>query len=464
MAKRIQLDLKLHEKQQEIRNLVLHSSYRFIVCAIGRQWGKSYLAKALVTEYAGVEGYKTMWVAPSQPTAEDHWQELIQWVENYPNIYINRTKKIIRFPNGGEIRIRSTVRPDNIRGAGLKLIIADEASFFDRGEYVWDQVLTPMITSARGKILITTTPNGRNWVYDKFLLGKKKTEPLYISVRYPSSSSPIQDHEMLEALKRTMPSRKYRVEYEAEFLADGGGVFAGVDRAAKIEYLTTPKEGHSYVAGIDVGHNDDSTCVTIIDKYMRSQVAGYRFTDVGTVQPLRRIIDILELWKPEITSVEINGVGRHFFTLMKEALYHGLHTEQQILDMLNEEDIEGGSLDEITGGHRIRGIHIDNKLKREYVERLAADIEYGRMFLLTEESDYGIRQINEMSTYESKRTATMINITYNAAQDCHDDTITALYLAYSLVPPHIRREFDFTKKKKDTFSRSPLKSRRRKRL
>ena len=464
MVKPLQLDLNLHEKQQEIRNLVLHSPHRFIICPIGRQWGKSYLGKAMVLEEAGVKGNKCMWVAPAQPTAEDHWNELLIWIENYPGIYINRTKKIIRFPNGGEIRIRSTVRPDNIRGAGLKLIIADEAAFFDRGEYVWDQVLTPMITASRGKILVLTTPNGRNWLYDKYLLGMKKSEPLYISVRYPSSSSPMQDLEMLDALRRTMPSRRYRVEYEAEFLADGGGVFAGVDRASLIDYTSVPEEGHTYVAGIDVGHNDDSTCVTILDKYTRKQVAGYRFTDLGTIQPLRRIIDLLEVWQPEITSVEVNGVGRHFFTLLKETLYHGLNTEDQIMNLLNDPDFEGGSLDEVVGGHRVRGVHMDNRLKREYVERLAADIEYGRFFILNQESDYGIKQINEMSTYERKRTSSSLNITYGAADDCHDDTVTALYLAYSLVPAHIRKEFDFTKKRDMTFSRSPLKTRRRKRL
>ena len=464
MSKPIHLDLNLHGKQQHIRNLVLHSPYRFIICPIGRQWGKSYLGKALAIETAGVNGQKVIWVAPAQSAAEDHWVELLDWLEDYPRIYINRTKKVIRFPNGGEIRVRSTVKPDNIRGSSINLIIADEAAFFERGEYVWDQVLTPMITAVRGKILALTTPNGRNWVYDKYLLGQKKGEDLYISVRYPSSSSPIQDLPLLESLRRTMPSRRYRVEYEAEFLADGGGVFAGVDRASVIEFISSPQEGHSYVAGIDVGHNDDSTCVTIVDKYTRQQVAGYRFTDIGTIQPLRKIIDILGEWQPEITSVETNGVGRHFFSLLKEVLYHGLETEDTILNLINDVDMDSVSMDEVVGGHRVRGIHMDNKLKREYVERLAADIEYGRFHILTQGSDYGVKQMNEISTYERKRTAAGLNITYGAADDCHDDTVTALYLAYSLVPPHIRREFDFSKKRDKTHSRSPLKSRRKKRL
>ena len=464
MSKLIQLDLNLHEKQQEIRDLVLHSSYRFIICAIGRQWGKSYLGKALAIEEAGINGGRVVWVAPAQPAAEDHWVELLEWLEDYPKIYVNRTKKIIRFPNGGDIRVRSTVKPDNIRGSSIKLIIADEAAFFERGEYVWEQVLTPMITSARGKILALSTPNSRNWFFDKFLLGQKKSEKLYVSRRYPSSSSPIQDHEFLEALRLTMPSRRYRVEYEAEFLADGGGVFSGVDRASKLDYRSSPEEGHSYVAGVDVGHNDDATCVTILDKYTRQQVAGYRFTDIGTIQPLRRIIDILTQWQPEITAVETNGVGRHFFTLLKEVLYHGLETEDSILRLINDVDTESVSMDEVVGGHRVRGIHMDNKLKREYVERLAADIEYGRFFILNQESQYGIKQMNEISTYERKRTASSLNVTYGAADDCHDDTVTALYLAYSLVPPHVRKEFDFSKKKEGAYSRSPLKSRKRKRL
>ncbi len=437
---KIQLDLKLHTRQQEIRSIIVDSPYRIVTCAIGRQWGKSYLDRALAIEYAGVLGKNVMWVSPSIPSARSHWRELARKLEDYPHCKVNHSTKQITFKNGGIISVRSAVKPDNLRGETVDLLILDEAAFYLNGSYLFWQVCVPMITASGGKILITTTPNGRDWVFDLFKKGQAKGQDFFMSKRYPTSSSPVQNEATLEILRESMPSRTWRIEYLAEFLADGGGVFSGVERAAICEMLTAPEDGHSYVAAVDIGHNNDSSCVTILDKYTRRQVAGYRFDDMGTIAPLKRIIEILDWWQPEVTAVETNGVGKHFFTLMKEVL-SGNYDDKTILEIINDSETVDDKLEEIVGGHRLRGIHVDNNKKREFVERLSADIEYGRFFILadTEAESYGNVQISEMSTFERKRTANGVNTTYGASEGTHDDTITALYLAYSLMPKHKRK-------------------------
>lgn len=427
----------LYDLQQEILDTMDSRKYRFHVAILGRQSGKSYLDKRICLEYSNNRKMRGMWISPAISSANTHWADLLRMIEDsgLPTKRINRSTKEIEFHGGGYIGIRSAIEPDNIRGDSLDYVILDEAAFYRNGKYVWESVILPMITTTRGIMLMTTTPNGLNWVHELYEQGMSGKSKLVKSWHMPSTESPIQDHELLEEIRKSMTEKAWRAEFMAEFLADGGGVFAGVQEAATLMPLKAPLPGHTYVCGIDFGGNDDSTCITIIDKFTREQVFGISFDNIGTIKTVKKLIEILDYWQPEVTFAERNGVGTHLGKLIKEILSGNL--DDQAIDRLltdTDEDAEEW-IDELgESRHKFRLIWMDNVLKRECVERIAVDLEYGRLDILSDKSKYGKKQLSEMSTYEATRTRSQLAVTYAAQEGAHDDTISALYLAYMGIP------------------------------
>ena len=421
---------KLFDKQQEVEDYmngkVLNREgepYRFFIPIFGRQSGKSYLAKRVLIDHAVNKDHVCMWVSPTINTARDHWNDLVSLLQKsgIPIKHLKQASKEIHFHGGGIIYIRSAIEPDNLRGATLDLLIMDEAAYFRNGEYAWYSVLMPMITASRGIVLFPTTPNGRNWVYKLFNRGMND-DLYYKSWHMSSMDAPYQDKKLLLDIKETMPSHKWRTEYEAEFLADAGGTFAGVEKAAQGTPLSAPVYGHSYVMGVDIGFSHDYTCFTILDKYTRHQVYGKRFSDEGTLKTIDKLMEIIDIWQPDKVNLEKNGIGENLYDIIRERFASRVND-----DLDDRRTMQYGKTS-------ITAIHMNNEIKREAVERLAADIEYGRLTILNDKNEYGETQLNEMSTYERQRTNSGLNITYNAAEGCQDDTVSALYLANLAMP------------------------------
>lgn len=472
---KITMALKPHPVQQEIMDYLdgkdgcrncNDEPYRFFAAAIGRRWGKSFLAKMIVAEYAINRGIGIMWVAPTVDTARPHWENIVRLVKKsgIPVERFSRSEKAIYFYGGGFIRIRSAESADGLRGDGLGLIILDEAAFFPEGNYLWWSVIQPMIVEGGGKVLFTTTPNGQNWFYEIYKFGLNPNEEYYKSWNLPSESSPYPDKKLLKAIKEKMPSVQWRTEYMAEFLVDGGGVFSGVELAATETFLTSPLPSHEYVAGVDFGFVNDETVFTVLDKNTRRQVFGEAWTGVGTLDSLRRIKKLMEHWRPTLTVFEKNGLGQVFFDLIKQVL-SGLDVDEMLLRLIHDVDefdeMEETKKDFSAGGFKLRGLHVDNNMKRLLVDTLSADIEYARLPIITPEHPYGAKQVAQMSTFERKRTASGLNVTYAAQQGEHDDYVSALYLARHALP----RPTKIIQETEDTHNKSkrtnPLRSRGR---
>jgi terminase large subunit-like protein len=452
MSRQIKINFAMqpYKAQQEIIDCVRGTTrniyggrYQFLVADFGRQSGKSWTSRYIALDSAANYDQNVMWVSPSISSARNHWNKLVKLLRKgglNKIVKILQAAKEIHFPDGGVIAIRSAIEPDNLRGDSVDVLILDEAAFFRNGEYVWEQVCLPMITASRGVAVFTSTPNGRNWFYRLFLEGWNKPEAEYHkSWKLKSEESPHQDKKLLAFLKKKMPSTKWREEFEAEFLADGGGVFVGVDRAAKSKFLSAPDPTQVYVAGLDIGSTREHTCFTVMNKFTREQVYGERWTNMGAISTIRHIIALLDHWNPEVTHVEKNGVGDFLFKLLVEVLAGGdidMLIKQMNEALADEPDID--QIDKVVGGHRLVGVHMDGTQKKALVERAATDVEFGRLFLLAEDTNeteaYANIQIGEISTFTRKPTNSGMDYTYNASEGSHDDTVSALYLCYKGVP------------------------------
>lgn len=84
----------------------------------------------------------------------------------------NKSEKVMTLVNGSRIVFRSTDNPERLRGPNLSWIHMDEAALMS--EEVW-KILFGRIRAegAFGYIWLTSTPAGRNWIYQKWVQDKR---------------------------------------------------------------------------------------------------------------------------------------------------------------------------------------------------------------------------------------------------------------------------------------------------
>lgn len=450
-----------YPKQQEIED----SKARFKIAAFGRQAGKSFYAKRSALDKAINKHARVMIVFPAIPTARQHWTEMTSLLRKakFP-CKIREASKEIYFPGGGFIYIRSAQEPDNLRGATLDYLILDEAAYYPDGEYLWWGVCLPMITASGGEVLVISTPNGKNWFYRLWMMGQpEKKDKYYQSWRMPAWESPYQDTDLLEDIKKKMPELRWREEYGAEFLGSMGGVFVGTEEVAKCPFLSEPLPSRVYAAGIDWGSTTDFTVFAVFDYYTRQLVFIERFTGIGVVETISRIVRLIWLWSPKITHVEKNGLGETYLKLLKEALAgHDITMADLLQDNMDDRTPPVDDVERTYGGYRIKPVHMDNETKRAIIERLSADVQYKRLELLysENETDMGGLLLAEMSTMIMTRTDSGQQVTYKAQEGEHDDLVMATALAYKGVPTVARV---VPKKTSETTrsGRSPFRKRRK---
>lgn len=433
----IKFSLKPYPLQQEIAD----DKHRFKVVIIGRQAGKSWLARYSALDGAVNRKSKVLWVSPTAGSARTHWNALTSILvrSKLPCNILKATREIF-FPNGGYINLRSAHEPDSLRGESVDLLILDEASYFKDGEYAWSQVLLPMVTATKGKIILLTTPRGKDWVYDLYKLGQDTESVYYKSWQVSSYVSPYQDTALLDSLQQTLPATAFREEYLAEFLDDRGGVFTGVKEAMIGEWHEAPRTGRQYVIGVDWGSTKDSTVVAVLDYEARALVHLVRFTGVAPNQQIERIVTELVRWQPLRSFIERLGVGETYYQLLRERLGDAYSYDQR-------EYGEAGVLNETLGGYRISAVSVNNMIKRQMIERLANDITR-KQFILPEKDPYNLMTLYLKETEDIERIQTEKIVTYKALTS-HDDMVIATALAYKGIPPKRRDNAH-------TFNKSPF--------
>ena len=144
--------LQYHEGQLQ----VARDTARFKVLSCGRRWGKTRLA-VMESLRVALDGGRVWWLAPTYQMAMEGWRPLMRMCSGDPDAKVNRSDHRVDFGKGS-IEVRSADDPDKLRGAGLDLVVLDEAAFMKLDD-VWD-ALRPALTDRQGKAIIISTPKG----------------------------------------------------------------------------------------------------------------------------------------------------------------------------------------------------------------------------------------------------------------------------------------------------------------
>ena len=212
---------KLHFPEKE--------TARFFVMVCGRRFGKTTASAMEATFYASQPNKRIWLVGLSYDKADLMFREIWQkMVIGHQNDIIRASEKdrFIKFKWGTVVEAKSADNPDSLVGEGLDLLIIDEAAKVKNK--IWDMYLSPTLSDRKGKAVFITTPEGFNWVYDLYLLGKE--DELWESHQAPSWDNHYafpdgkSDRFLLER-KRNMAKEVYDQEYGAKFTSFAGRVY-----------------------------------------------------------------------------------------------------------------------------------------------------------------------------------------------------------------------------------------------
>lgn len=369
---------------------------------MGRRWGKTTLGGAICVTSLVYGGGQIGWVAPIYKNARPLWRwstRVLGPAIKNRLILANKTDRTLECYNGGLLTIFTADNIDSILGVGLDLVVIDEAARID-GE-AWDRAIMPTLADRNGKAILISTPKGKNWFHTVWQMGQDPLNKDWFSTSAPSMDNPIPSiREAAQRARQYVSDRIYRQEWEAQFIADGGEVFRGIEAAATAPLQVEPIEGHRYVIGLDFGRYQDYTAAAVLDDDPSldnvTMVDLQRFHGSDWHAQAERIAGLARYWNNAIVLGEKNSMG------------------EPVLEML------------VRLGVNISTFHTSNKTKPPLIEQLVSAIEWGNIRLQPDKVLLG-----ELGAYTYK-TLPSGYTQYHAPPGLHDDTVIALALAWRI--------------------------------
>jgi phage FluMu gp28-like protein len=384
------------EKQKLIIEACTDETTKYIVGCFGRQAGKSFTAQNLLLKWILEDnGSIGMWVSPVYSQAKKVFQELTTTIgDTGLTKSVNKSELTITFINGSVLYFRSGEREDTLRGYTLDYLVVDEAAYIKNE--VWTTVLRPTVLVRGKKVLFISTPKGKNWFYEIAMRGMSDDYPSYKTFHATSFDTPFITQEELEEAKLSLPDSIYRQEILAEFIDDGGEVFAGLTLTAVMTSYTNKDDKERYYAGLDFGRQNDYTVLTILNS-KGEMVDFYRERQKSWDVIISEVLVLLRKWKP-VLYAEVNSIGDVLFENLKKQY------------------------------PSIQPFVTSNDSKQNLIEDLIMGMNEGKIKLPTKELNADLYKELSVFTYEySPRTR---KVKYGSPSGFHDDCVISLALSY----------------------------------
>ena len=383
---------ELYDYQQKMRD----GFKRFNIVDCGRRTGKTVFDIDMASDII-FQGGRVGWFASKFEYLEDAWMDINEIFAPIIKNSRQSPSHIMTFKTKARLYGFSL----NTTGAGrskmLDGAVIDEAGEAKDLENQFEKQILPSLADRAGWVIMSGTPKGRNGFY-KYHQKGVNGEKDYISWTLPSCVNPNPNiRAEYERARLTCSERTFRQEWNAEFLADAGGVFRNVRECSIIhrgEYTYNPH--HEYFAVVDWGRVNDFSFITIWDMNTLNQVDSDRYNQIEYGMQRERIKAMYDKWHltGENVRVEGNSIG---YTNAEE---------------LNKD------------GYPVSIFYTDNAKKARWVDEFAGALEHQRIGLLEDEV-----QIDELESFESTLTPTGL-YKYAAPANQHDDTVIPNIVAY----------------------------------
>ena len=366
------------------------------VVAMGRRWGKSTMAGALTVACAA-RGAAVAWVVPTYKNARAPWRAIEVSVSREPKAKMNRTERTVSFRGAGWAGVYSADNDVGLRGEAFDVVIVDEAAMIREETYT--DVLLPTLADRDGRILLISTPKGRNWFWREWTKGKRGDNGI-AAFQAPSADNPKPEiRKAAAAAQGRVSDRTYRQEWLAEFIEDGGEVFRNPRGCATISAVEEPRADGYYVAGLDWGKLNDATVLTIAEATSRRVIGAWRWQGLDYRFQIERIAHLCQQYQCVQIVAERNSMGE---PLIEQMQYdHSLPVVPFLTTAMS---------------------------KNEAIDGLALAFERQVIAIPSE-----AWLIGELEAYERVRTGSTGLGVYSAPDGMHDDGVMSLALCWHAV-------------------------------
>jgi len=325
------------KSQIALINAINSPDYRFVVAALSRRQGKTYISNIIGQLVALVPNVNVLIMSPNYALSQISFDLQRNLIKHFDLEVArdNAKDKVIELTNGSTIRMGSVNQVDSTVGRSYDLIIFDEAALGDSGKDAFNVALRPTLDKPQSKCIFISTPRGRNnWFSEFYQRGYSDEYDNWVSIRATYHEIPRFSKKDIEDAKNGMSKAEFNQEYMADFNTFEGQVwdFNYEECVANLEELDTSK--FEVFAGLDVGYRDptafcvigydwDSEKYYVLEEYMEAEKTTEQHAVV-----MQGLID-----KWDIDAIYIDSAAQQMrFDLAQEYDISTINATKSVLD------------------------------------------------------------------------------------------------------------------------------------
>ena len=269
--------------QYALVNLINDPRFRFVVGALSRRTGKTFIANLIAHAVLLMPGCNILVMAPNYSLASISWDEQRGYVRDY-GIEVakaNAKDRVLELMNGSMVRMGSIQQADSVVGRSYDLILFDECALDANGQDVFNVQLRPTLEKENSKAIFISTPRGHNWFYDFYQRGfsDNPSWKRWASIKSTVEDNPRAITEDVKDAKLGMSKAEFDQEYYCSFNAMQGLIW---DFNKKNIVRIEPDNTWEVLCGLDMGFRDltafvvcmtDGHLVYIVDEYLANEKA-----------------------------------------------------------------------------------------------------------------------------------------------------------------------------------------------
>ena len=393
---KINFNIDLTPKQKEAYDIMHEKDTRFLIARWSRQCGKTVFAEIMMIEYLCKKNTFNAYISPTFSQGKKVYSELVQLLDGTGIISkANAADLKIESVYGSTLKFFSMESATAIRGNTVSgLLVMDEAAFFPLqlpdGSDPYYNVIFPIIKARKPKVLVISTPNGKQGMYYSLYLKAFNKEKGYRELTATIYDDNLISKEEVEEIKLGYPPLAWSQEFMVEFLDNALTVFPGFSERFDGEY-----EGGKCWIGIDPSSvGEDNTILTVIND--KNQVRQHKI-DGELDSKYAQLSKWINYYNPVATYCESNSIGEVMAFEIKKKLYRKSN---------------------------FYTFATTNETKKQYISLIAVAVANNEIHF----EKNNTLLYSEMGTFSFKLTKGG-NITYAAREGFHDDTVTSLGIA-----------------------------------
>jgi len=303
--------LKVHgieaiKPQVAIINALNSSKYRYIVAALSRRTGKTYIANLIAHAITLIPGSNVLIIAPNYKLAQISWDLQRKIVKDF-GIEVtkaNAKDSVLELANSSTVRMGSISQADSVVGRSYDLILFDECALDDNGQDVFNIQLRPTLDRANTKAIFISTPRGHNWFYDFYQRGfsEEKKWGRWCSIKSTVEDNPRAIQEDIDDARMGMSKAEFDQEYYCSFNAMQGLVWSfNLNNIVKV----VPNPGWEVICGLDMGFRDATAFVVVLtDGHNYYIVDEYKAAGKTTAEHAREIKKLVDYWDADFVYID----------------------------------------------------------------------------------------------------------------------------------------------------------------